>query len=84
MSNYNLSSDGKMLHISEVDESRPAGFEVIKSVQTDLIFEGQMVAEVISEPKAGQDFYRCKWVEGLNPALCRAINAAPGVRLQFG
>ncbi len=82
MNNYVIFRDEKWLQIS-TDESLPEGIEVIKSVQSDSKFESQRVAEIVSEAREGQEFI-CKWVKGINPEICRAINAAPGVRLQFG
>jgi hypothetical protein len=84
MSKYEISSNATSLYVAEADEGRPEGFEVIKTFSSEAIFEAQIVAEVKSEPKEGQNFYSCKWVESVSPTLCSAINAAPGVRLQFG
>jgi hypothetical protein len=84
MSKYEISSNATSLYVAEADEGCPEGFEVIKTFLSEAIFEAQIVAEVKSEPKEGQNFYSCKWVEGVSPEICRAINAAPGVRLQFG
>jgi hypothetical protein len=82
MNNYVIYPDGKWLQISP-DGNQPEGIEVIKSVTSDLSLEPQRVAEILSEPKEGQSFYSCRWVKGIDPVICRAIHAAPGVRLQF-